>query len=155
MASRRPIRQDATLYRSSDERWYIWVMRTKPYPFDRAVVTPSVFPDTVSASADRHVSLSKITYPPEARTFAETHGARDAVEVSCELALEMVPAADHVDVKVICDPEDAEYSLHATVRTSADADEVVEAEECLYDALFDRIEPAAFRLLSLGYDFRG
>ena len=120
------------------------------------MLTPPMFPhqQMVRTSTDRYVLPSRITFPPEAQTFAETHGATEGVDVLCRLALEMVPAAEHVDVEVIYDAEDGESSLHVTVRTSADADEVVETEEGLYDALFDRVEPAGCRLLSLGYDFR-
>ena len=122
-----------------------------------AVLTLPMFPhqETVRASTDRYVSPSKVTFPTDARRFADTHGATEGVEVLCKLAFEMVPAVEHVDVKVICDPEDGESSLHVTVRTLAEADEVVEAEEHLYGALFDRVDPAGCRLLSLGYDFRG
>lgn len=91
---------------------------------------------------------------PEVRTFAEKHGVTAGIEAMCELAYSMLPAVKQVSVEVICDPEDGEFSLHVTVHTSAEADEVLEAEERLYDALFDRVEPTGRRLLSLGYIFR-
>ena len=120
------------------------------------LTTPSVqYHEIVLTSSDRKVSRSHVTLPPEVETFAEANGATEGVEVLCGLALEMVPGAEHVDAEVVHDPEDGESSLHVTVRTSADAADVVEAEEALYAALFVRVEPAGCRLLSLGYDFRG
>ena len=130
-------------------------LRSGP-PFFIALTTPTVAPWTmVSMSTDRRVSPSRITFPQEARKFAESHGAKEGADVLCRLALEMVPGAEHVAAEVIHDPEDGESSLHVTVCTSAEADEVVEAEENLYDALFNRVDAAGLRLLSLGYDFRG
>lgn len=128
------------------------VIRT---PIHVMTTTPIVdYQAKVCRSTGRRVSPSKFRLLPEVQRFADTHGATEGVEVLCRLALEIVPAAEHVDVKVVCDPEHGESGLHVTVRTSADADAVVEAEERLYDALFDRVEAAGCRLLSLGYDFR-
>ena len=109
-----------------------------------------------STSTNPLEARKNVTFPPEALEFAEDRDAKAAVDALCVLALQMVPSAEHVTVKVVCDPEDGSRSLRVTVRTSADVNTVVDAEDDLYDALFERVaEPAIRRLLALSYDFRG
>lgn len=109
-------------------------------------------PETVTTRlADRFEPRLVLT--PEAAAFAESVGVSDDIQIVFWLAQRHIPGTERAVVAAIRDPEDGTSSLHMTVRTSASAHEVVEAEDRLHDALFDRLTRASRWLISLGYEF--
>ena len=95
----------------------------------------------------------RLVLTPEAAAFAESVDVGDEIQIMLWLAQRHLPGTERAVVAAIRDPEDGTSSLHMTVRTSASVHEVVEAEDRLHDALFDRLTRASRSLISLGYEF--
>lgn len=89
----------------------------------------------------------------EADRLARALGARRDANMVLRLAQRLVPGAEHARMTVVHDFEDGATGLHVTVRTSASPDEVVDAEDRLHEALFDRLTPVGRSRFSIGYDF--
>lgn len=89
----------------------------------------------------------------EADELARALGVRKDANVVLRLAQRFVPGAEHAEMTVVRDFEDGATGLHVTVRTAASPAEVVDAEDGLHEALFDRLTPASRSLFSIGYEF--
>ena len=91
----------------------------------------------------------------EADALAWAHRADVSSEVSAigKLCLSLVPEARRVGVSVDVDLEDGTAGLCFLVKTTAQIDAVVRAEEELHEALFDRIPSRLRHLFSIDYEF--
>lgn len=89
----------------------------------------------------------------EADELARALGVRKDANVVLRLAQRFVPGAEHAEMTVVRDFEDGATCLHVKVRTSASPAEVVDAEDRLHEALFDRLTPVSRSRFSIGYEF--
>lgn len=98
------------------------------------------------------VSSSRIEIAPGVDACARSAGALEDVSVIGELCLRYVPDAKRVLVMVTHDPEDGTMGLHFHIRTSAEIETIVAAEDRLHEAVFERIPVARRQLFSIGYE---
>lgn len=97
--------------------------------------------------------LPEIVVTADADNYATTLRARDDVNSVLRLVLLIVPGACGAQVSVVHDMEDGTTNLRLRIRTSATTTEVLDAEDDLHDALFDRLRPATRSLFAVSYDF--
>ena len=99
------------------------------------------------------VRSSRPDLAPEVEAYAQSTETSDALAVIGELCMRFVPEARRVLVTLTLDPEDGTTGFHFCVETIARVEAVVDAEDRLHEALFERIPSARRPVFSIGYTF--
>ncbi len=95
----------------------------------------------------------QIVVTADASDYAATLRVRDDVNIALRLVLRIVPGASGVQVSIVHDMEDGTTNFRLKIRTSATIGEVLDAEDDVHGALFDRLRPSARSLFTVSYDF--